>query len=39
MIDANQGYDLVTARRLAKAVSDQNIRWFEEPMPISRVHD
>lgn len=32
MIDANQGMNLPDAIQLAKAVSDLNIYWFEEPL-------
>ncbi|WP_137700672.1 mandelate racemase/muconate lactonizing enzyme family protein [Marimonas lutisalis] len=32
MIDANHGYDTVEAIRLGRAVADQNIAWFEEPV-------
>lgn len=32
MIDANQGMELSAAIRLANAVSDLNIYWFEEPL-------
>ncbi len=39
MIDANQGYRLAEARRLADAVRDLGIEWFEEPMPNDRVSD
>ena len=39
MIDANQGYDLASARRLAAALVDQSLRWFEEPLPIGRLAD
>ncbi|MEX5729536.1 D-galactarolactone cycloisomerase [Rhodovulum iodosum] len=32
MIDANHGYDAIEAIRLGRAVADQNIDWFEEPV-------
>lgn len=32
MIDANHGYDAVEAIRLGRAVADQEIEWFEEPV-------
>ncbi|ARE42079.1 L-alanine-DL-glutamate epimerase and related enzymes of enolase superfamily [Rhodovulum sp. P5] len=32
MIDANHGYDAVDAIRLGRAVADQDIDWFEEPV-------
>jgi len=32
MIDANHGYDTVEAIRLGRAVADQQIDWFEEPV-------
>ncbi len=32
MIDANHGYDAIDAARVANAVSDCNILWFEEPV-------
>lgn len=32
MIDANHGYDAIEAIRLGRAVSDQDIDWFEEPV-------
>jgi len=39
MIDANQRYDLGSARRLSSEVAELNILWFEEPMPPDRVAD
>jgi D-galactarolactone cycloisomerase len=32
MIDANHGYDALSAVTLARAVKDQSIAWFEEPV-------
>ncbi|KZN14240.1 mandelate racemase/muconate lactonizing enzyme family protein [Marinomonas sp. TW1] len=32
MIDANHGYDHIDAARVANAVKDCNILWFEEPV-------
>lgn len=39
MIDANQGYNLAQARRLAGELSGLGLGWFEEPMPIARLSD
>lgn len=39
MIDANQRYDLGSARRLSSGVAELDILWFEEPMPPDRVAD
>jgi L-alanine-DL-glutamate epimerase-like enolase superfamily enzyme len=39
MIDANQGYRFAEASRLADAVRDLGLEWFEEPMPNDRVGD
>lgn len=32
MLDANHGYDALEAIALGRAVADQNIGWFEEPV-------
>jgi len=32
MIDANHGYNAIEAIRLGRAVADQDIGWFEEPV-------
>jgi D-galactarolactone cycloisomerase len=32
MLDANHGYDAIDAIRLGRAVADQAIDWFEEPV-------
>lgn len=32
MLDANHGYDAIDAIRLGRAVADQDIGWFEEPV-------
>ncbi|MEO8508564.1 MAG: mandelate racemase/muconate lactonizing enzyme family protein [Betaproteobacteria bacterium] len=32
MLDANHGYDAIEAIALGRAVADQNIGWFEEPV-------
>ncbi|WP_409301268.1 mandelate racemase/muconate lactonizing enzyme family protein [Peribacillus sp. SCS-155] len=38
IIDANQSYDMSTARKWNRYLSDwQNILWFEEPIPIDNV--
>jgi L-alanine-DL-glutamate epimerase-like enolase superfamily enzyme len=39
MIDANQGYGYADAKRLADAVAELDITWFEEPMHAARVQD
>lgn len=39
MIDANQRYDLSSAKRLSDELADANLLWFEEPMPPARVRD
>jgi D-galactarolactone cycloisomerase len=36
-LDANQGMDLVTARRFAKALPPERIAWFEEPLKNARL--
>jgi D-galactarolactone cycloisomerase len=33
MIDANRAYDAATAIQLGSALEEQNIAWFEEPVP------
>jgi len=33
MIDANHAYDAVEAIRLGRCIEDQDIGWFEEPVP------
>ncbi|WP_347558215.1 mandelate racemase/muconate lactonizing enzyme family protein [Robbsia sp. KACC 23696] len=38
MIDANHAYDAVAAIQLGRAVEDQNIAWFEEPVPPEDLH-
>jgi D-galactarolactone cycloisomerase len=32
MLDGNHGYDVIEAIALGRAVADQNIAWFEEPV-------
>lgn len=32
MVDANQAYNVGTARRILKAIEPANIHWFEEPI-------
>lgn len=39
-VDANQSYDLATARNWCRFLSQwDNIMWFEEPMPLDRIDD
>jgi D-galactarolactone cycloisomerase len=39
-IDANQSYDLSTAKRWENTLSQwSNVLWFEEPMPLDHVKD
>ncbi|MFM0013474.1 mandelate racemase/muconate lactonizing enzyme family protein [Paraburkholderia sediminicola] len=33
MVDANHAYDAIAAIRLGRMIEDQDIRWFEEPVP------
>jgi D-galactarolactone cycloisomerase len=33
MVDANHAYDAISAIRLGRMIEDQDIRWFEEPVP------
>lgn len=33
MVDANQAFDLAEAKRRSVMLAEQNIHWFEEPMP------
>lgn len=39
MADANQCFDLVTARRFARAVAELDLTWLEEPLIADSVHD
>lgn len=38
MVDANQGYDLPTAIRMARDMQKYDITWFEEPISIFDIH-
>lgn len=38
MIDANHSYDVTEAIALGRKIGDQNIDWFEEPVPPEDVH-
>ena len=33
MVDANQGYDLMTCVEIAPFLEDCNVKWLEEPLP------
>ena len=37
MTDANHGYDLATAKRVARGLEDLDVHFFEEPMPPERI--
>lgn len=39
MIDANQGYDLRSARDLADRLADEKLAWFEEPLRVDLTED
>ncbi len=39
MVDANQCYDLIAARRFADAVADLDLTWLEEPLMADLIHD
>lgn len=39
MVDANQCYDVLTARRFALRATDLDLTWFEEPLIADSVHD
>jgi L-alanine-DL-glutamate epimerase-like enolase superfamily enzyme len=39
MVDANGGYDTKAALRLAEAVAEQRLSWFEEPVSSDRLAD
>jgi D-galactarolactone cycloisomerase len=33
MVDANEAYDILTAKRVAREIQQFDIAWFEEPLP------